>query len=257
VSDPAGEWGHIAVGLVAEDNAHVLLVQTLAYRVAVEHVHWLDAETLAVMCRWIGPRGHDDFKLPKDLEFSASGRKLRIHGKIGGEPLRPEAGMYRRILVAFEQLASVPEIVIIARDGDGRAEQRRSGFHQVVEGQSWSFPVILAMPEPESEAWIICGFEPETDLERRRYEELLRGGQLSFDPVREPHRLTSRPNDAPTDAKRVEKALMGSDGTRRAACLAIPLAMLAQRGDKAGLARFIDDLRRIFVPLVDPSSKAR
>jgi hypothetical protein len=164
--------GYVEIGLEGEDGAHVVLVQTLARRVALEHVEWLAEEDLDVRCRWTGPRGDSDFKLPKDFEYAGSGRKFRIHGKIGGEPLLPEARRNRRILIAFEQLVPAPEIVIIARDGDGRTEERRAGFDQVVGGARWSFAVVLALPEPESEAWFICGFEPVNDHERRRHGEL-------------------------------------------------------------------------------------
>lgn len=246
--------GHVDVGLAVEDNAHVVLVRTLAQRVATEDIHWLDAETLAVMCRWLGPVDDGEYKIPKGVEYKRAGRKFRIHGKIAGAPLLPEAGMYRRILVAFEQRETVPDVVIIARDGDGYAEQRRSGFQQVVEGVPWSFAVILTMPEPESEAWFVCGFEPNHGKERARLESLR---DLNFNPIMEPHRLTSRPNDARTDAKRVAKVLFDDDQERRNACLErAPLATLVQRGQHAGLAQFIDDLRRVLVPLVDPSQRA-
>lgn len=162
----------------------------------------------------------------------------------------------RRILLSFEQLTPRPEVVIVARDGDGRAEERRSGFEQVVQGMPWSFGVILAMPEPESEAWFICGFERMSDEDKMRHTAFLLTAELNFNPITEPHRLTSHPNDAPTDAKRVAAALFGDDHGRRNACLEVPLATLVERGKHAGLARFIDDLRRVLVPLVDPSKRA-
>jgi len=249
--------GHVVVGFAGEDEAHGVLVTTLARRAAVEQVDWLDDETLEHMWRWLGPRGDNDFRLSQDLELRRpGGRPIRLNSRIHGEPLRPEARMYRRILLAFEQLSPRPEIVIIARDGDGRADERRGGFEQIIEGLSWSFAAILAMPEPESEAWFIGGFEPTDESERARHGELLRGG-LNFNPVTEPHRLTSQPNDAPTDAKRVAAALLGDKHDRRNACLEMPLATLAERGKLAGLARFIADLRRILVPLVDPSKGSR
>lgn len=155
--------------------------------------------------------------------------------------------MYRKLLHAFDQSTPRPEIVILARDGDGRARARRRGFTQVTEHLSWPFAVILAMPEPESEAWFICGFEARSDAERAAHAQLC--ARLSFDPVTQAHRLTSKPNDAATDAKRVLDGLC-TDVTRRSTCLAAPLDLLAQRGARVGLADLLADLRAHLVPLL-------
>jgi hypothetical protein len=161
--------------------------------------------------------------------------------------------MYRKLLHAFDQSSPRPAIVILARDGDGNAKARRRGFTQVVEHFSWPFAVVLAMPEPESEAWFICGFEPSSDAERATHTKLC--ARLSFNPVTKPHRLTSKPNDAATDAKRVLDGLC-PDSKRRTACLTVPLDVLAQRGEQAGLAQLLADLREHLVPLLDPRPRS-
>lgn len=234
---------HLHIGWAREDAAHDLLVKTLARRVVTESIEWLDDDMLEHMWRWAGFDGEQHHKLSSTPRLTLqSGRPIRRHGKINGEALAPEARMYRTILERFGHEQPRPVLVIIARDGDGRAEQRRRGFRQVVEGLTWPFEVVLALPEPESEAWFVCGFEPRDSEERARLDALKR--ELSFDPTMRPTRLTARPNDAPTDAKKVLARLTASDPDRQRACIAGGLAELAERGRQIGLEQFLDDLRR-------------
>jgi hypothetical protein len=175
-------------------------MKTIAERVAIEQVDWIDDGMLEYLWSWKGPYNEDDAKLTGDREvLGPGGKPLRIHGHIDGKPLMPGAHMMRKTLTAFERRDPRPDLVVLAWDGDGDAERRRSGFEQARGGSPWPFPVILAMPEPESEAWFICGFEPRTPEERGRLDALTR--ELSFDPTKQPHRTTAHPNDASTDLR--------------------------------------------------------
>jgi hypothetical protein len=247
--------GRIRIGWAREDRAHDTLVKTLARRVVIEGATWDIADSLEHMWIWAGPSGEPDFKVGGELDLSKfSARPIRLHGKLGGQPLAPEASMYRKLLLAFDLATPRPQLVIVARDGDGRVSERRRGFARVVEFCPSSFPAILAMPEPESEAWFICGFQPRTPVEHTRLAELR--NRLSFDPIIQSHRLTSRPNDTVTDAKRVLVALVGDDHERRDAGVhETPLAQLARHGEHAGLAEFLDALRRHLLPLLDPRGR--
>lgn len=231
----------LQIGWAREDSAHDVLVKTLARRVAVEAFHWLDLETIDCQWDWSGPNPELEPKLSGKV-FGADGKRIRFHGHINGEPLAPEAGMYRVNLTAFKLRKPRPSLVIIAHDGDRRSEDRRRGFEQVIKGLEWPFEVILAMPEPESEAWFICGFEPRDSVEAAALEQL--AASLSFDPRTSPGRLTAKRDDVPTSAKRVIDHLTGYDVDRRNACLDHPLDDLVERGQgEVGLARFIADLR--------------
>jgi hypothetical protein len=254
---PSDLRGVVYIGWAREDRAHDMLVKTLAQRVVVEGASWPIADTLEQMWSWAGPNGEREFKIGTDVEPvgpGRSGRRLRRHGRIAGQPLAPEAGMYRKLLLAFEQATPRPELVILARDGDRRSEDRRRGFEQVVQNLQWSFAVILAMPEPESEAWFLCGFVPMSNVERAQHQALRTA--LSFDPITQPHRLTSQPADAHTDAKRVAKAILGDEIERRESCLDTALEVLARNGELAGLARLIDDLGQHLLPRLDPGADA-
>jgi hypothetical protein len=166
--------GLIHIGWAREDRAHDTLVQVLARRVVIEGASWDIADSLEHMWVWAGPHGEPEFKVGSPIDFSKLGgaRRIRLHGKLGGQSLAPEASMHRKLLFAFDLATPQPQIVIIARDFDGRLNERRRGFAQVVEFCRFDFPVILAMPEPESEAWFLCGFQPSTPVEHTQLAEL-------------------------------------------------------------------------------------
>ena len=231
----------VHIGWVREDRAHDDLIKTLAAKVALAHHDWLDG-VLDHVWSWKGPANEDEPKLSGRIEVRGpQGKPIRLHGRIAGEPLLPEASMYRTVLTAFAHRDPRPSIVIIAHDGDGDAKRRRMGFMQVRDKLEWTFDVVLAMPEPEGEAWFLCGFEPCDPDERARLDALTR--ELSFDPTKQPERTTSRPNDAASDAKRILAKLTDSDASREALCLEHSIDELMRRGRAVGLADFIDDLR--------------
>lgn len=234
------------IGWDREDRGHDRLVKTIAEKVAIEAHAWLDG-VLEHTWSWKGPNNEDEPKLSGDIEIRGPGGKVvRVHGHVDGKPQLPAAHSMRKVLTAFECRDPRPEVVILAWDGDGQVEGRRAGFDQAHRSKPWPFPVILAMPEPESEAWFICGFEPRTPEERGRLDALTR--ELSFDPTKQPHRTTAHPNDASTDTKRVIARLTNDDVARRDACLDHPLDELARRGELVGLARLIADLRAHLPP---------
>lgn len=123
------------------------------------------------------------------------------------------------------------------RDLDGYLD-RRDGLEQVCSGLAWPFAIVAATPEPEIEGWIVSGFVPRNDDEQHRIEQLRR--ELSFDPALHSHRLTSHPNDAPTDAKRVLLRLCNDDPEREHACLVREI--LHQRGANNCARVFLDDV---------------
>lgn len=240
----ADRAGHVRVGWIREDATHDALMDRLLPRIAADEVDWLEVEDAAHILKRVGLGGapHLDVKATPHLR-GPDGRRLKDRGHIAGRRLEPEARMWRRALLAFQAEADPPDIVLICRDGDGYARTRRAGFEQVARDLSWPFDLLLAMPDPEAEAWFVAGFVPADDDEQRALDALTRA--LSFDPTAQPHRLTAHPNDAPTDAKRVCERLTANAPGRLAACLAGPLDALAARGEAAGLKVFVDDARAI------------
>lgn len=238
-----------ALFITCEDKGHFFVVTSLVDAALLAKHVWMDG--VLDHCRtWRGLReGERWYKYdPADANdlrpFRAEGIEIKRHGRIRGEALGPEAGMWRNVLLLFSHLEPRPEIVVIVRDLDGYPERRR-GIEQVLRGYEWPFQVVVATPEPEIEAWLIAGFVPQDERERACLKELRR--ELSFDPTTESHRLTSHPNDALTDAKRVLRTLCRGDEGRWAPCLADE-ARLRSRGALNGLTDFLDEVDRRIVP---------
>jgi hypothetical protein len=239
----------LTVGLACEDQGHFLAVTCLVDAALLARYDWL--EGILEDCRsWRGlSKDERWYKFdPADAydlrPFTSGGRRIAPLGHIGGQPLKPEAAMGRKVLLMFCHREPRPDVVILARDMDGYRD-RLAGLKQVRDGLPWPFRVAIALAEPEIEAWHVCGFVPRDDEERGQLRELKE--ELSFDPTVEPHRLTSRPNDAPTDAKRVLSRLCQEDEEREIACLA-DHELLRGRGTKNGLTTFLDDVDRHIVP---------
>ncbi|MBI5608239.1 MAG: hypothetical protein HY902_05110 [Deltaproteobacteria bacterium] len=136
-------------------------------------------------------------------QVAAQKRLPRPHGWIRGKPLQPEADLFRKLAMLYHALGLPIAALVVVRDLDGCAE-RKAGFAQVKAGfPDLPFAMVLAAPQPEVEAWFVAG-----------YRGPLADGRtlgLKFSPVRESERLTSRPNYAPTDAKRVFLQMFGGD----------------------------------------------
>ncbi len=241
------------LGLACEDNGHFVAITRLIDDALVRGVDWIVAETVAFCRTWCGYEagapwskcgGDDD--APRSFEID--GRRVPLHGKINGQALEDGAAMWRRVLARFAQLDPRPELVVLAQDGDGRERERRRGVNQVryAKSISWPFPIVVAMPEPEIEAWHVAGFEPCNDAEQAALANLR--ADLPFDPRTASHRLTSQPNDAVTDAKRVLARLCGGDADRVVACLA-DVDRLRERGGANGASAFLGEVDRDVVPL--------
>jgi hypothetical protein len=240
----------VVVGLACEDNGHFTTVTTLVDAALVSAHGWLDGVVAA--CRsWRGVHpGEQWYKYDSDDAFDVSpividGQRIAPRGYVRGERLKPEASMWRKVLLSFCHAKPRPEVVILARDLDGNSD-RRAGLVQVRDGLLWPFKIVFAGPQPEVEAWLVSGFEPQNENERRRATAVR--NDLSFDPTTESHRLTSHPNDARTDAKRVLELLCGGEPDRRDACLQ-DRSILRSRGSKNGARAFLDEVDQQIVPV--------
>lgn len=238
------------IGIVCEDHGHFFAVTHLVDAALIATHRWLDG----ILDNYRSWRGLADGKPwykydPADAydlrPFIHNGVRIPLAGHINGQPLKPEAGMWRKALLLFVHSNPRPNLVVLVRDMDGYAT-RSSGLTQVRDGLPWPFDVVVATPEPEVEAWHVCGFEPRDAAEQKRLKELTR--KLSFNPVKESHRLTSHPNDADTDAKRVLEHLCDGDPDRREACLDDPSTLRA-RGTVNGLTAFLDEVDQHIVPV--------
>jgi hypothetical protein len=240
----------VVLGIACEDDGHFSAVTRLVDDTLLANCDWLDG-ILEASRAWCGlSRQEPWYKYdPADARdlgpFRNAGQVIRLHGHIQGKPLKPEATMWRRVLLLFCDAEPRPDVVVLARDMDGYPN-RRAGMVQVRDGLPWPFEVVLAWAEPEVEAWLVAGFAPIDRGEQTLLDDLR--AKLSFDPTTQSHRLTSHRNDAPTDAKRVLDHLSGGDRERREACLA-DRALLRARGAANGAAAFLDEVDARIVPV--------
>jgi hypothetical protein len=178
-------------------------------------------------------------------------------GYFDGRPGSDGARMARSILTIAGHLRrkrNEPiDIVVLVWDMDGQATERKAGLEQAREPTARppgcdDLKIVYGCPDFEMEAWLLCGFEPKDDDERRRFEELRE--RLSFDPVTQSHRLTAKRDDdqgAPNDrsVKVALSSLTEDDHERAQACWQeAPLHMLRQRGEHNGLRDYLEEVLR-------------
>jgi len=240
------------IGFVGEDENHFWVVTKLVDDALVAGADWLSG--ILDSCRqWRGLHtGERWYKYKPDDAYdlrpvAIDGVTIKPQGRIAGEPLKPEAGMWRTVLLLFCHANPRPDIVVLARDLDGDPD-RRSGLEQVRTRLQWPFAIVAAVPQPEIEGWLVSGMVPKNPSEQARLEQLRQ--ELSFDPTLQSHRLTSRPNAAPTDAKRVLSRLCESDRDREIACLGRDV--LYQRGSLNGARAFLEEVEQRVVPIFSP-----
>lgn len=243
------------LGVACEDRGHFSAVTYLVDAALLAEHDWLG--DIIDSCRsWCGLDSTEPWYKydPHDAHdvrpVVLGGVRIAGHGHIKGKPLELEAGMWRKVLLLFCHRDPRPDVVLLVRDMDGYRD-RMKGMKQARDGFEWPFAVVIAAPEPEIEAWHVAGFEAVSTKEREMLEALRRS--LAFDPTLEPHRLTSHPNDAATDAKRVLAALCGGNRDRRRSCLA-DANLLRQRGASNGLTEFLEEVAARVVPLLGSRS---
>jgi hypothetical protein len=245
------------LAVVCEDRRHFDVVSLLVDAEALTHHDWLDGVLDHVRAWRATPEGQapdapylkvsaDEARWAEPSVTLPDGTKIPLQGFIDGKPAKPEAQMWRKVLAQLVTQKPRPTAVLLVRDLDGRAD-RREGMEQVRSKLPWppDMPIVLATPEPEMEAWVVSGFVAEDDKERATLERLRQ--ELSFDPTTEAHRLTSHPNDAATDAKRVLAALTQGDAMREERCLA-DRVQLAERGGANHCGDFLVEVRKKIVP---------
>jgi hypothetical protein len=174
-------------------------------------------------------------------------------GHFEGQPGAPGALMARTAFrVAREIMLKGEQVdaVLLVWDMDDQGDSRRSGLKQARDEarRLVSFVIVLGCPDPMREAWVLAGFEAETDDERARLE-LLRQ-ELGFDPCRQAHRLDAKKEHAKRSPKRVLGTLTGSQSHREEDCWSrAPLALLRERGRDSGLTAFLEETTTMLLPL--------
>ncbi|WNG61781.1 hypothetical protein F0U59_49015 [Archangium gephyra] len=196
--------------------------------------------------------GRGYFDLHK-LAAYANRLKLRVpQGHFAGRPGEAGALMGRTAFrVARELSLSGTEIdaVILVWDMDDQGTARRTGLDQAsAEARPLvSFEIVLGCPDPMREAWVLAGFEPQTEAERAALADMRQ--ELGFNPCEEAHRLDAKKEHARRSPKRVLDVLTASEHEREVRCWTeAPLVLLHARGTHSGLATFLDKTAESLIP---------
>ncbi len=213
-------------------------------------------ETPEVIRNW-QPDGHGRayFDLHKLKEY-VDDLGVRVpYGHFGGRPGGPGALMARTVFWIARSLGrrdpdKSVEAVVLVWDMDAQSEERPSGVEAARdEARRWEMvQIVCGFPDPESEAWVLAGFEPCDDGERACLDGLQH--ELRFSPVLHAVRLRGAKGEL-RDIKRVLRELTGDDHARVERCWTEPsLEKLRARGGDTGLAAFLDEVEAILVPLL-------
>ncbi|MEZ4448853.1 MAG: hypothetical protein R3B09_05170 [Nannocystaceae bacterium] len=219
----------VAVAVAAEDWGHFRSATRLADRVIAEKIEWArdlleDDSTRESLRRWgIGDDERPWVRL-KDAYRMAKERGLPCFGHFDGRPGESDAAMFRAQLLLFQAERNDGariDAVLMIRDVDDDP-RRIDGARQVLDLR-WPFPVIIALPLPEIEAWLVAGY------------------------VRQSAACDEGVSDL--DAKDTVDRLTDKDREREALCLEADLDVLRRRGAGCGLAAYLADVEAHLVPL--------
>ena len=238
--------------VVAEDESDAAIVTGLADRYAQEPEHGLEEwlrDNLDTYRAWQGEEpGTTCLKWSKVKERARSLR-ISIHG-YGNRTLGFEEAEIRKVFTLVTRAGRErPAGLLLHRDTDASADRRAgyqasvAAYQQAVSSDAERVHICLALPHPEIEAWLLAGFEPETDAGREALSEERR--TLGFDPREQASRLnpkrTSTPEgeDVKKSTKRILEKLVSKDGASFERCWRdAPLERLRARGAATGLLDF-------------------
>lgn len=237
-------------GLVCEGPADARTVQLLVKRVYESEIDWLrgiidstigwtGVENSTEFTKWSGSRG---------VKRLAREKGIRVHGKFTGERWRGEALQATKALRLFravyvdDSIPRRPLVIFLIRDSDGILE-RSDGFETVRTSASLPFEVVVGIPNPMRECWILASAETEiaeSEARRRLREE------LGFDPISQAHLLTAQSSDAKKNPKRVLAALFGGENPQFEHDIldTVALDLLDESDRSLGLASFLREIRQ-------------
>lgn len=239
------------IRVVCEAPADAEMATTLADRVLVEKgPDWVEGN-LVHLRAWRGFEDATDHSRWRGLKGLAD--KAGIPRMLGRDPDIPKgydgAIARKAILLARPGKEPAPLALLLVRDLDNQPKRRLSLEAAANKASRAGFPVLLATPDPEREAWVLHGFEPQDESEEQRLAA--ERERLGFDPRIAPQRLRGdrRQGTQSRDIKAVLSTLVGDDPERERQCLEqTSLGTLRQRGEATHLAAFLEQVEADLLP---------
>jgi len=238
----------------AEAPADARLGSDLGDRVLAEEGPTpVDAARLPEMRVWTGLEPDQAFTRWTDIkQANGQARRPRYIGHAATGPRGSDYAMAVKALIQVKALASTGAdtlAVVMLRDCDATPDKRVGLRQAAAESRFTSLNVIVGIADKMREAWVLNGFMPRGEAEKKTLQSLKTA--LSFDPTREAERLRAAKQSDLRHPKRVLSELTAADAGRQACCwLETPLDELRQRGAGTGLAVFLDELRSRLAPLI-------
>jgi len=208
----------------------------------------------------VTPRGHDpglEYTRTASLADLGKQRKLRPHGKF--DEIGPHLGIAIEVIVALrlrKVTRHADKPMVYFRDTDGSdfdagalsaavreilSANPLQGLHDPFED-----PVVIGVAHPKREAWILLGFEAETEDERAAHAKARR--KLGHCPVAQPERIDATSKGSKRDIKEVLGSLIiaGERHEREARCLDSDRVHCISDSspDPTGVGRFLSDVRQ-------------
>jgi hypothetical protein len=246
--------------VIVEDIADARTATTLAERILVEKVDWLEQEQLQYLFQWSGLEENTKHSCWKDIKSiteraKESGLRLpRAMGRSGERKADGAASIKILKLIRVLQKNRKIKAVLFIRDLDNQPE-RREGIEQArLEhiNREPKLEIIIGMADRMREAWVLNGFIPLNEEEKQSLVALKK--QLNFDPCEKSHKLRSNSfegSDRARNPKVVLTELTGGNKLREQQCWEdSSLELLQQRGHGTGLTAYLQEIEQRLIPMI-------
>lgn len=246
--------------VIVESSADARTATKLADRVLVEKIDWLEDELLQYRFRWSGLEESTDYScwkniddITKRLSTQFKFPKIRSNGKLKTDGQAASKIMKLISFLQYKQNRDIKAVLFI-RDLDNQPERREHIKEARSEqiNQKPKLEIIIGTADRMREAWVLNGFIPLNQEERRILEEIKT--KLNFDPCEEPHRLRSNSFEEPDrirNPKVVVEKLTGGKMEREQQCWEeTSLEHLRERGIHTGLTDYLHEIEQRLTPLM-------
>lgn len=232
--------------VVAEALADKRIACGLADRVIILHGPGWIADDLEGNRSWRGIVDGTELTKWSEIRNLAAARGVRILGHGRDETGGFDYNATRKVINLCLREVANADALLLVRDMDRQANERRRSLDEAIIHSA--FPVVLALPNPVREAWVLNGFVPKNAEETARHKQ--EKAFVGCDPCERAEEMSGRHDGDRKSPKRSLRVLTGGESEREEACWALTsLTVLTERGRKTGLADFIAEVESILLPL--------
>jgi hypothetical protein len=227
--------------VVSEARADFITATELADRVLLAEIAWLDDALIDSQRQWVGEDSPGVHLAWATMSHRAREIGIRAQGHFNGKPGLPDALAARRAILYILKKFDEVDAIVLVRDADDQNE-RRDGLEQARAADRSGKTIIIGVAFSKRECWIICGFDPIDDEERRLLDSERQ--RLGGDPCLRSHNLTAKSEIADHSAKRVLKVLSRDNWERQRTCWkTTSLHVLRERGADNGLTAYLEEIK--------------